>query len=266
MIGRKGLVGLSLLCALAFCAFGAFGASSASAAGTTAFTCVEEGGEEDFEDEHCDEEVAPGTGEYGHVDITSETSIVATNSLTLENKSSWLLNGTIGGTAVEITCGTVNATGTLKNAVNGNGEMVVEGSGELSTTNCMLMQPAAQTNNCTVTVQNTKSIAGTKEMKMVFSPEPGAGGVFTKITIVDGPGTCPKALKGTFTVEGSAAATGLGSGATPSYSGATMHFTDADTTSTLVFAGHPAGLTGTLTFRMAPVEGVEQNPITLTTE
>jgi hypothetical protein len=263
MIGRKGLVGLSLLCALAFCAFGA--ASASASGGTTAYTCDPEAQELDFEDEHCDNNVGSG-GEFGHTVIppNEETTITGTNNLTASNFSSWLLKGVIGGTNVEITCETVHAHADIENVPGP--PMQVVGEGTLEAENCMLMQPSAQTANCKVTVAPTTSNAATVngEMKMNFTP---TGAHFTEITIADETGhTCSKALKGTFPVEGSAFATGKSTGTSPSWSGATLHFTTADTAGTLIFAGHAAELEGTLTFRMDPEGGPEGNPIVFTTE
>lgn len=50
--------------------FSAIAAQSAMAiTGTTAFTCVSNGGAKDFKDAHCKEAVAAGTGSFGHVGI-----------------------------------------------------------------------------------------------------------------------------------------------------------------------------------------------------
>jgi hypothetical protein len=174
------------------------------------------------------------------------------------------LKGTIGGTSVEITCETIHVHGSLENVVGP--PMAVTGEGTLNASNCMLMVPATQTSNCTVTVGSTTSTseAVNGEMKMLVAP---TGATFTTITIADATEkTCPKALKGGFTVEGSANATGLSTTELPSWSGATLHFTTADTKATLIFAGHPAELEGALTFKMAPIEGEEENPIVGTTE
>jgi hypothetical protein len=262
MFQSKGLLGLSLLCALAFCAFGA---ANASAAGTTAFTCVPFGGEEDFEDPHCDNNVGAGNGEYGHVEIASgsPTTVTGTNNKTGSETSSLKMKGNIGGTVVEFMCENVHVHGTLTN--NAGPPMKVTGTGSLTASECMLMVPAAQTSNCTVTVAVAGGESETVGMENVLIPmgEPS----FTEVTVADAPGkSCAKALKGTFPVGGSAKVTGLGTGATPTFSGATLHFTTADTASTLTFAGHPAELEGTLTFKMAPAEGVEENPIVFTTE
>jgi hypothetical protein len=61
----------SLVSALMFCALAAQGASAAEAKNTTAVTCVKNGGLLDFKDAHCDETVEPGTGEFGHVELTN---------------------------------------------------------------------------------------------------------------------------------------------------------------------------------------------------
>jgi hypothetical protein len=255
-------LGLALLCALAFCAFGA---ASASASGTTAFTCVQ-GGNEDFEDPHCDNNVGTGNGEYGHVEIAAEeeTTVTGTNNLTGSETSSLSLKGNIGGTVVEFRCETVHVHGALTNVAGP--PMKVIGEGTLNVSNCMLLVPATQTNNCRVSIAPATGTSETTGMENILLPM-GGSTAFTSVTISDETGhTCSKALKGTFNVEGSAKVTGLSTGETPTWSGATLHFTTADTAGTLEFAGHSAELEGTLTFKMAPSEGVEENPIVFTTE
>jgi hypothetical protein len=262
MKAPRNLLVLSVLCALPFCAFGPV---NALAAGTTAYTCTKGGGAEDFEDAHCGIQVGTESGEYGHVTIApgQPTTITGTNNKTGTETSSWVLKGTIGGTAVEITCGTIHLHGTVTN---------VEGPPKKATfryalekKDCMLMAPAAQTENCTVSVGVMEVAGETLGMEIKFVPATGA--VLAEITLANATGkTCPKALKGTFTLEGSFAATGQSSGVAPKFSSATWWCFFEDTESTLIFAGHFAALNGEITIRMAPVGGIEQNPIVLTTE
>lgn len=116
MIGRRAVIGLSLLSALLFCAFAAQSASATINGGkestrTTAFTCLASGGEtnKDFTDEHCDKKVTAGTGSFEHLKIATgtETKIGGNNEkvtgATNEIESA-VLRGTIGITKTEITC------------------------------------------------------------------------------------------------------------------------------------------------------------------
>src|ERR1043166_2552620 len=112
MIGRRAVLGLSLLSALFFCAFAAQSALAAKAVNTTMFTCVKGGGDKDFKDSHCDEKAAGGTGEFGHVKVANgvTTEIAATNkgvTNSTKDHETAVLKSKIGLTAVEITCTTV---------------------------------------------------------------------------------------------------------------------------------------------------------------
>jgi hypothetical protein len=117
MIGRKAIVGLSLLCALMFCAFAAQGAQAAK--GTTAVTCVKVGGTlGGFTDAHCAKE---GSGEFALQDtITAgtKTAITGSNAKTEANTTAAkrsTLKGTSLGVEVLITCTTVSSTGEIEN-------------------------------------------------------------------------------------------------------------------------------------------------------
>jgi hypothetical protein len=110
MIGRRAVVGLSLLSALLFCAFAAQSALAAKAVNTTLVTCKNVGvNQGDFKDEHCDEKVTPKTGSFGHVvaPLDKTTEVSATNSGTTNGTKDHepaVLRSKVGLTATEITC------------------------------------------------------------------------------------------------------------------------------------------------------------------
>ena len=85
MIGRKAVIGLSLLSALLFSAFAVQSASALVvkvSKNTTAFTCVKtEPNKGDLKDAHCDEKVDPNKGEYKHdaIALNTTTTVAATN-------------------------------------------------------------------------------------------------------------------------------------------------------------------------------------------
>jgi hypothetical protein len=89
MIGRRAIAGLAVLWALMSCALAAQGASAAEAKNTTSFTCVENGGNKDFADAHCTENVEAGKGKFGHVEIpvNKTTEVSLTNEKTAEKNN-----------------------------------------------------------------------------------------------------------------------------------------------------------------------------------
>jgi hypothetical protein len=271
MIGNRAAIGLSLLCALAFCAFAA---QSASASGTTAFTCVEGGGEKDFKDAHCDEKVTAGTGSFGHVAIAPGvvTSVVGTNEKT-KNKTTEstpaVMKGEVALSKIEITCTTWSSTGTLENKeVEGVMQGVAEGTTTYS--GCTVQKPSTK---CTVTDPETKKAGtivvrataitrtnlGAGKNEMGGEVKPVAGKPFVELLFQGA--ECVLNTGKAFPVEGSAIATGTPIN-TASQTGATAIFTEAMTKETLVFGGKPASLSSTSTVRMVGEGG---NPIVGTT-
>src|ERR1043166_608754 len=114
MIGRRAVIGLSLLSALLFCAFAAQSASAAKSIKTTAFTCVDTfpNNTGDFKDPHCDKEGTTGAERYEHIGIPNNTTtaVYADNqAVTGETKKSEpaVLTGAIGLTKTEVTCTSV---------------------------------------------------------------------------------------------------------------------------------------------------------------
>lgn len=282
MTGRKAVVGLSLLCALVF---SAFGAASASAKGTTAVECSSAAVTKDFSDAHCDTPATPQSN-FGHIAFENgkETSVSAANDLT-GTLSSFLLKGKIAAVFTEVTCEKVAGTGSVTNKEAAEVMSVTFGKATTEFTVCKVLAPPAAVGKCTVTVNKTESLQsdpmtlglgaektppqggaaikvleegkGT-EMGLKFSPT-AVGGKFTILNFTGA--ECPAAVKGEKPVEGSALALGGRGGLeATSSSGATAKFTQASTLGGLTFAGNPATLEGTLTFRKTG-----GNPLSVTT-
>jgi hypothetical protein len=269
MIGRRFVLGLCLLCASLLCAFTA---QSASANGTTAFTCVSNGGNKDFSDAHCDNEVTAGTGAFGHVLIPAEaTTVQLTNDKTKNattEHTPFVLKGELVLAPVKVTCTHANGEAKIKNEEVG-GEMVVKGEngGVVNFTNCAVNEPL----NCTVkepiawgvrSITKTALGTGGKEMGVEFKPPEGS----TTFASVSFEGTSCSLKGKTFKVEGTMIATGRrGSTEAVNSSGATLEFTNAMTGSTLKFGGKPAELEGTLTGSRTTESKQTENAITATT-
>jgi hypothetical protein len=263
MIGRRAAVGLSLLCALLVCAFVAQSASAAAAVNTTAFTCVEGGGEKDFSDAHCDKKVTAGTGKFGHVAIEKgvATEVSVTNEKTkneTKESSATVQKGSIAGVKSEITCNTVTGTGSLTNEEPASKQHQVKGTITAEFSNCTVNKPAGfgcKVKQPIVVSSNIKGVeglgAGKNEMGLEFSP---TGEHFAQL-VIEG---C--IFKGTFNVDGTAIGTGTPA-PTEKYSGATNLFTNAMTKETLKLGGAAAEIESATTVTMKG----GGNPISLTT-
>jgi hypothetical protein len=265
MIGRRSVIGLSLLCALAVCAFAASGASAAG--GTTLVTCKKGGTTLDFKanaagESHCSstDKVTPGTGTYSHFKVANgvPTTITGTNAKTKnETKEAVppILTGTVAGVAVEIICTTVSSTGSAQNTepTSENHHIVITGV-VITYSGCTVAKPAEK--SCVVKggTITTNSLQGEdKEDTIVFKPTTGTS--FTGITIEKCTTT---ALNGTFNVTGSV--TAVPNGATLTVSIAKV------TGSSLEFAGQPAGLSLVETIRGKKTGGAEAaEPLSVTT-
>jgi hypothetical protein len=281
MIGRRAIVGLSLLSALLFCAIGSSSASAATS-GTTLFTCVENVNHEgDFEDAHCKNTVPKGTGAFTHKAISvNPTGFTASSdgpTIGTTEEAHATLKGVLGGVASEITCTKVHAHGTLENKLSGEAHSVV-GKGTVHYTECKMPKPvtAEGKERCKVKEEtiNFEANSLTKEkgaeMGVLFSPKEGK--TFVTISFENGPGGgCPVAGKAV-PVTGSAEGT---PGGTPEGHGATMHFTfgmtkgkecEKETQTGVCLGGQPAEFSNVLTFSMlTTTEGSPENPIALTT-
>ncbi len=284
MIGRRAVLGLSLLSALLLCAFAAQSASAQKAENTTAFTCVKDGNKKgEFEDAHCDKKHPKTEGEYTHKEIAKDvtTEIEVTNEkmgAATNEKTSQVLKATVFAVKTEITCDTVKSRKTagvdknfIHNVESGAGKHTVTGEGTVEYTGCKALKPAKCTVKEPIIVKGTfqgveKTGPEKNTMGIEFTPEKDKEGkalAFTEITLEGA--EC--ALKGKpFKVDGTAIATANPTvGDTAKHSGATATFTEAMTKETLKIGLNPAEHKGGFTVKMAKVEGVDQNPIVLTT-
>jgi hypothetical protein len=277
MIGRRAVIGLSLLCALLFSAIVAQGASAATN-GQTAVTCVPvEAKKGDFEDAHCDKNVGTNLGSFAHKALTANptTEVEGTNAGTknsTKESTSAVLKGEAALAKVEITCTGVASVETIENKLVGEHHEVVGkgpnagGGFDIKYTGCTVQKPSTK---CTIvggaitakaTAVTSETIGKEKnEMGVVFSPEV-VGGATLPFVEISFAGGAECALNGqTFPVQGSAAGVGTPP-STSGFSGATVNFTDARTTETLKFGGKPAGLDSVVTVKMKG-----GNPIATTT-
>jgi hypothetical protein len=270
MIGRKSIVGLSLLAVFAFCALAAQGASAAwqTSNKSTAWTCAPNGGKKDFSDAHCDHTVAEGTGSFGHVEIakSTQTPITITNEKTASNTTAAqpvALNSELFGVPVTITCQKVaNAAGStsyIENTEPSAGNMQVHGTIWIDITLCgMEGIPCEVAEPITIHILFHAVEEPTKgAMALEFTPTEGST---TLTTIHFKPGCFIEEAP----IEGKLKSTG-GTGSTANESGATSVFEGGNEMSELSLGGSPATFTGKFTTRMEKVNGVEQNPITITT-
>jgi len=276
MIGRRGIVGLSLLCALLFSAFAAQSASAAltTSKNTTAFTCVKDAAKTgDFKDSHCDEAGTKGKEEFKHEAIALKTK----TEVDTTNTTNAVLKGeVVGGGKVTITCTVVKNSvknSTLTNEEPGAGEHTVSGAAETEFKTCTV----TELKNCTVkepiiskaTVHGVEGMEGPNKGPKGEVLEPnamgsefigsGANETFTEITFEGA--SC--AVKGTtFPVKGKVIATN-GPLATSKqdnkHSGATLVFTNLNAMQTLTLGGKTATFTLTATATMAgggnPISG-----------
>jgi hypothetical protein len=263
MIGRKAAVGLSLIGALLAFAFMAQSAFAVSAINTTAVTCTEGAGANDFSDAHCDTNVGAGKGKFGHTEIEKnvETKVTVTNAKTkgaTTESTPAIQKGSIFGVKSEITCNTVTGTGTLTNSEPVSKQHKVTGNVTAEFTKCTVNKPGGfgckvkEPIKVTSNVEGVEGLgAGKNEMGLEFKPKEGE--VFAEI-IIEG---C--FLKGTFKVTGTAIGTGTPA-PTEKHSGTTNVFTNAMTKETLKLAGNPAEISSSTT-----VTTTGGSPVALTT-
>ncbi len=281
MNGRRAVIGLSLLCALLFSPFAA--QSAQATVGTTAFTCVE-GGNKDFADAHCDEGVTPGTGKFGHAELPESgkatTTVEGTNAKTANKTTEAkhaLFKSTSGGIALEFTCATVQAEGSIKNlAVGPDGGMAVESNGTTTFSNCKMPKPVngAKEELCKVAEpiktsgsSVTRVLQGPEKNTMGFETQPTKGSPFTELTFENVPGKACFLNGKVIQVTGTAMGTGArGPDSKVNSSGATVLFTTAMTKETLKFGAAAAEIEATITGSMTNADGkTTENPITATT-
>jgi hypothetical protein len=145
MIGRRAVVGLSLLSALLFSAFAAQSASAVSASNTTGFTCVENG-VGDFTDAHCDTAGVKGNEKFGHVALAeSKTEFQATNGKVTESTKKSepaVLKSKVAGAKITIECTTVkNETeNSILNSVEKEKKHNIEGVMRIDFSTCSVKE------------------------------------------------------------------------------------------------------------------------------
>ncbi|MGB7686549.1 MAG: hypothetical protein WBL45_12305 [Solirubrobacterales bacterium] len=154
MIGRRAVVGLSMLSALFFCAFTAQSASATeriTSNNTTTYTCVNDGSKTgDFKDAHCDQTGTPGKEEYKHVvmPLDTTTSVDATNEKvtnSTKDKEPAILKSTIGLGKVTIECAVVKgntAKSTQHNVEPSKGQHRFTGFAEAEWSSCNVKEMA----------------------------------------------------------------------------------------------------------------------------
>jgi hypothetical protein len=244
MIGRRTVIGLSLLSALLFCAFAAQGAFAAEkeSENTTAFTCAPGSGA-GFSDEHCDAAVGSGAS-FVHTAIANNTAtkVEGSNDGVTESTKKFesaVLRGKIGLTATEITCEKF-VTDATKSFVENNENVKVhkvKGTvrGEFKT--CKVLKPLKCTLKEPVVTEAT--VVGVDGLQGPKEAEKNAMGLRFKGEIVSGTSTdtfanirfegAECALKNQeFPVTGSVIATSgptTESGQENKHSGATLVFT-----------------------------------------
>jgi hypothetical protein len=237
MIGRRALIGLSLLGALLLCLFAVQSASAVSSINTTAVTCVFKGGFglEDFSDSHCNTKVTPGEGSFVHEIIASNktTEVSATNQNVTEStkiSEPAVLKSKIGLTAVEITCNTVQNLSSKSEIhnIDVGGTHALTGQVRTLFTTCTVNKPA----KCTVqepiesnaTVEGAEKLGAGTEMGIELKGK-SFEETFAEITFL---GTECALKSKTFKVQGSVIGTSgptTESSQATSYGGATVVFT-----------------------------------------
>jgi hypothetical protein len=276
MIGRRAVIGLSLLSALVFCAFAAQSASAAEGKNTTAFTCVFVGDHNQvFEDAHCDRKHPTGQGDYTHKNLpvsppeTTEIEITnkETTNETKEAKPA-VLFGEPFKVKTEITCKTVSGTGTIGNTEPSAKVHKVSGKittefGIKASKDCTVIKPEKCTVKepivATAEAEGVEELEGKKEMGVEFRPLTieGKKQPFAVVTLEGA--ECP--IKVPFNVEGTAISTGGTTTQAEKHGGATAIFTKAMTEKTLKTAEKFAWFEAAGTVRMKG----GGNPISLTT-
>jgi hypothetical protein len=272
MIGRRAIIGLSLLCALLFSAIAASGAMAEEEAGngTTAFTCVPapEGGA-GFSREHCAKaDVVASGAKFKHAAIApgKKTGFDATSAGTAEEtkkSTNAVLTATIGGLKATFTAPEVTVTGELENfqATAGVSPMKIKQSKViLHFTKVVLSGALATIEGCKVVEETvvtesleSESVEGPAEpMEASYKPETGTAYAFIHLT------GCKTAKLNEVPVEVSGTSSAIGDGATVE--------TTAATTAGLKAAGQTASFTSKVTPRMFDSVTKELgNPISATT-
>jgi hypothetical protein len=262
MMGRRVVIGLSLLSALLFSAFMA--PSAFAVGGTTAFTCAPEPKptpeSKGFSDEHCLKAASGLNVKFVHTPFEGTTVVEGTAEKTKnETKEATepVLKSVAAGVEVILSSKTMTTAGELTNVggvpmkVTGKKIVITFGTVEVTKgpAGCKVKGGKIVTKNL---------VSETKEMEVVFKPEAGAAEPFATFEF-EGAGCILNGV--VFKVTGSAKALP---------NGATLETTEASTegkgkpseNNGLWLSGQKATFTSQSTIRRA----VGGNPITLTTE
>ncbi len=237
MIGRRAVIGLSLLCALVFCAFGASSASAAK--GMTVFECVEEAEGNKFTDADCD---ITGAGKFGHKEITKTVEID-----TKQVSGTFTIGFNFLTILTDISCTTMTTTGSIENVAGP--PMSVKGIVHITLSGCTVTKPAKCVVKQPIVINAAvKSVIineAKEEHGLEYSPEV-AGGNFTELTFENkGAEKCaitnggkPVPVKGT----------AIGTGSTVSMTGGIQRFKSSEASmQKLTVAGEPATIEGEVT-------------------
>ena len=251
MIGRKGILGLCMLCALMLSAIAA--QSAQAVPGATFVTCEKVAkAPNQFTDAHCK---TGGEGEFKHVEFKVNTTTTATidNNITAAETSTGVLKATVVGLGVQLEAKKVTAHATLENKENatemwGEGKTIPTGEGPKG----VVYEEVTANLGCSVV--GLPGGAGKVETKPVSATSKGGG---LSITFTPTEGTqfaefeltgagCPEAVKGKYPVFGSA---------TCKIVGATCVFTHTEVTTKKSLRlknateGPVAGLAGSITIK-----------------
>jgi hypothetical protein len=259
MIGRRTIVGLSLLCALVFCAFAA--SSAQALQGTTAFTCVPvTAGTGDFTDAHCKN---GAKGDFKAEEVTAaNTETVGTNEKTkgpTTEPTPVKLESTFNGvTKVVIECQKATTTGTsFNNEVAAGEHMLVKGLVVFTYSECTMPKPVNKGGAEACQVNKKVFLLGGEiitevEEKAMYVNFRESGKELGSITIENKSECPPELTKAPLSVKGTAAADG---------DTATLTFPSLVTTSSVKLGGSAATLSSSITVRRKEQAGKEQPPI-----
>jgi hypothetical protein len=268
MIGRRAVIGLSLLCALVACAFAAPNAMAEK--GTTAYTCKPETKPTEktkgFEDEHCTKAVEGSKVNFVHEELPFEnfTKLSVTNNETTSKSIPAKFKTTIEKKLFEaeatafIGCAEGSS---VTNRLNGFGEMTSSGTACGEFTGVTVKEPkkcSVPKNIITLEGAIWTGLVESAEMWLKFVPEAGLPLAEFEISGAE----CP--LNGKKVEVAGWASTERLKAASP-LDGATVKFTTKRTGMTLEAGGEVAEFEGTFTPRMWPEDGKPTNPIALTT-
>ncbi|HEX6666682.1 MAG TPA: hypothetical protein VF081_08820 [Solirubrobacterales bacterium] len=272
MNGRRAIVGVC--CALLASAFVAQSASAIS--GTTAFTCVKDGGDKSLRGDHC---LTTGTApqEYGHVAIAQDktTELIATNVKTANSttESSVIkLKLTIAGVPIELNATEINGAGWMENKKTASGEHYTVNEGTITFTGVTVKEPGGK--GCKVFTHkedgsgdpgeegaegtiHTRPLKGTTEGQGDnFKYQAADGGAYANFWL-----TCTTkvpTIEGTWSVAGSVRAQPVGATSTLTHAATT-------TENTLKCRGTKAGVEGQLTILARENNKQAYTPVAQTT-